>query len=378
MSSAPWKSILKSLISENIKNLKSSTPILPMQFSTYDTLTCRPTNRSVMFRGFLGERKDEIRKNEIINYLNSISSEANLKELNPEIETDLLVITTDIRSAKVNHLLENSGFEICWWFPVTTDQFRLSGNAYILPSPINPIIAHFPSDMLLSPYSFSVDSISLIEHFDWEQERKKHWYETSSDLRATFLEPQPTQENEISNVVRELDPIGKTMEEKLLVKKALENFAIVVMKVDYIDHLKLSPTPIQTIWKFQKSDDGLNKEEWIKKTKAYIDDTYQKAISTLFDKLEQANWASTEKQPGENQLSEENQTSLATINSTETQEFPTQGNYPLTPIFNDIIANMIPMEVVDERTQFKLLRHITTNDPPALQSVNETLSSIPP
>ncbi|CAG8764604.1 11319_t:CDS:2, partial [Dentiscutata heterogama] len=97
MSSAPWKSILKSLISENIKNLKSSTPILPMQFSTYDTLTCRPTNRSVMFRGFLGERKD---KNEIIYFLNSILSEVNSKELNPEIETDLLVITTDIRSAK--------------------------------------------------------------------------------------------------------------------------------------------------------------------------------------------------------------------------------------------------------------------------------------
>ncbi|CAG8757389.1 1997_t:CDS:1, partial [Dentiscutata heterogama] len=154
------------------------------------------------------------------------------------------------------------------WFPVTTDQFRLSGNAYVLPSPTNPIIAHFPSNILLSPYSFSVDSTSLIEHFDWEQERKHYWYKTSSDLRATFLEPQPAQEvneNEISNVVRELDPIGKNMEEKLLVKKALENFAIVVMKVDYIDHLKLSPTPIQTIWKFQKSDDDLNKEEWVKK-----------------------------------------------------------------------------------------------------------------
>ncbi|RIB04546.1 pyridoxamine 5'-phosphate oxidase-domain-containing protein [Gigaspora rosea] len=267
MSSAPWKPILKSLISENIKNMKTITPLLPMQLSTFDTLTCRPTNRSVIFRGFLGERKDENYKNELMEYLNSISPDANLKELNPEIETDLLVITTDIRSSKVKHLLENPGFESCWWFPVTSDQFRLSGNAYVFSSPTNSIIAHFPSDMLLSFYS-SANSTSLIEHFDWEQERKKYWYGISSDLRASFLKlPSGQETNE--GLVRELDPIGKNIEEKLLVNEALENFALVLMKVDYVDHLNLTPIPKRITWKFQKNDDGLNKEEWITKNFTY-------------------------------------------------------------------------------------------------------------
>ncbi|KAF0478374.1 pyridoxamine 5-phosphate oxidase-like protein [Gigaspora margarita] len=224
-----------------------------------------------MFRGFLGEKKDENYKNELMEYLNSISPDANLKELNPEIETDLLVITTDIRSSKVKHLLENPGFESCWWFPVTSDQFRLSGNAYVFSSSTNSIITHFPSDMLLSFYS-SVNSTSQIKHFDWEQERKKYWYGISSDIRANFLRfpsGQEINEGEIPNVVRELDPIGKNIEEKLLVNEALENFALVVMKVDYVDHLDLTSIPKRITWKFQKSDDGLNKGEWIKKNFTY-------------------------------------------------------------------------------------------------------------
>ncbi|CAG8800572.1 22325_t:CDS:2 [Racocetra persica] len=268
MSSAPWKPILKSLISENIKNLKSTIPILPMQFSTFNASTCRPTTRTVIFRGFLGEKNNRIHENELIEYLNSISSETSLKEINPEIETDLLVITTDIRTPKVKHLLENPGFEVCWWFPSTNDQFRLSGDAYVLPPPTNPILTHFPSDLLL-PYSFSVNSTSLIDQFDWEQERKRYWYEMSSDLRASFLKPPSAQEineGEIQNVVQELDPIGKSMDEKLLVNKALENFGLVVMKVDYVDHLelKLTHNDNRTIWKLQKSVD-LNKGEWIEK-----------------------------------------------------------------------------------------------------------------
>ncbi|CAG8790926.1 6473_t:CDS:2, partial [Racocetra fulgida] len=210
-------------------------------FSTFNASTYRPTTRTVMFRGFLGEKNNRIHENELTEYLNSISSETSLKEINPEIETDLLVITTDIRTPKVKHLLENPGFEVY---------------AYVLPPPTNPILTHFPSDLLL-PYSFSVNSTSLIDQFDWEQERKRYWYEMSSDIRAGFLKPPSAQEineGEIQNVVQGLDPIGKNMDEKLLVNKALENFGLVIMKVDYVDHLelKLTHNDNRTIWKLQK------------------------------------------------------------------------------------------------------------------------------
>ncbi|CAG8452775.1 9879_t:CDS:2 [Cetraspora pellucida] len=71
-------------------------------------------------------------------------------------------------------------------------------------------------------------------------------------------------------------------------------------------------------------------------TKEYIDDA----------QLEQVNLTDTEKQPDNNQLPEEDHTSPLTIDSTDTRELITQGNYPPTPILNEIIANIKPSDVV--------------------------------
>ncbi|CAG8668985.1 2627_t:CDS:2, partial [Cetraspora pellucida] len=110
-------------------------------------------------------------------------------------------------------------------------------------------------------------------------------------------------------------------------------------------------------------------------TKEYIDDACQRAISTFFNRmkelidrqkeeqqqwneqlkntiesrfsqLEQVNLTDTEQQPDNNQLPEEEHTSPLTIDSTDTRELTTQGNYPPTPILNEIIANIKPSDVV--------------------------------
>lgn len=61
----------------------------------------RPANRTVVFRGFLGE-------------------------------THSIMIVTDTRSAKVGELDAAPWAEACWFFPMTREQFRLGGKATVI------------------------------------------------------------------------------------------------------------------------------------------------------------------------------------------------------------------------------------------------------
>jgi pyridoxamine 5'-phosphate oxidase len=61
----------------------------------------RPANRTVVFRGFIGQ-------------------------------TDRLTAVTDIRSAKARELQAAPWAEACWYFPMTREQFRLGGGAVVV------------------------------------------------------------------------------------------------------------------------------------------------------------------------------------------------------------------------------------------------------
>lgn len=61
----------------------------------------RPSNRTVVFRGFLGDSHS-------------------------------LMIVTDVRSAKVRDLDAAPWAEACWYFPMTREQFRLGGRAVVV------------------------------------------------------------------------------------------------------------------------------------------------------------------------------------------------------------------------------------------------------
>ncbi|MBW4512522.1 MAG: pyridoxamine 5'-phosphate oxidase family protein [Scytonematopsis contorta HA4267-MV1] len=60
-----------------------------------------PTNRTVVFRGFLGE-------------------------------TDKIKIITDSRSQKFQQVRQNTWGEICWYFTETREQFRLAGEIILV------------------------------------------------------------------------------------------------------------------------------------------------------------------------------------------------------------------------------------------------------
>jgi pyridoxamine 5'-phosphate oxidase len=94
----------------------------------------RPANRTVVFRGFLGD-------------------------------TDRLTALTDVRSAKARQLEVVPWAEACWYFPMTREQFRLGGRAVVVRED-------------------SADEAA-------REARRDAWRELSDDTRQSFAWPAP-------------------------------------------------------------------------------------------------------------------------------------------------------------------------------------------
>ncbi|BAQ60464.1 pyridoxamine 5'-phosphate oxidase [Geminocystis sp. NIES-3708] len=93
---APWRTHLQRALHRNRSQI----------FSRYFSLATvneegYPTNRMVVFRGFLDN-------------------------------SNQLKIITDIRSEKFTHLTNNSSSEICWYFAKTREQFRIKGKIILI------------------------------------------------------------------------------------------------------------------------------------------------------------------------------------------------------------------------------------------------------
>lgn len=89
---APWRSAIAHALHHH-RNLAHARFL---QLATVG-INGRPTNRTVVFRGFLTDTND-------------------------------LKFVTDRRSEKVVHILQNPWAEICWYFPQTREQFRIAGD----------------------------------------------------------------------------------------------------------------------------------------------------------------------------------------------------------------------------------------------------------
>ncbi|MDJ0734255.1 MAG: pyridoxamine 5'-phosphate oxidase family protein [Nostocaceae cyanobacterium] len=98
MSIAPWRSPLKRALHRNRNQPHSRY----FQLATVQ-INGRPTNRTVVFRGFLGQ-------------------------------TNKLKIITDRRSDKFEQIRQQPWGEICWYFTKTREQFRLSGKIILVDS----------------------------------------------------------------------------------------------------------------------------------------------------------------------------------------------------------------------------------------------------
>jgi hypothetical protein len=126
----------------------------------------------------------------------------------PAGETADITMVTDLRANKVEEIRANSGGEFAWYFPETRDQFRIAGEL--------KVIAHDSADM--------------------QAERTAAWKKMSPNGRAQFAWPNPG--------IPRLDdenPDAFDIPDGLVAdgEGVLENFCLVVMNVDEVDHLSL-------------------------------------------------------------------------------------------------------------------------------------------
>lgn len=99
-----------------------------------------PANRTVVFRGFLGE-------------------------------TNQIKIITDSRSQKARQIQNHPQGEICWYFPKSREQFRFRGNLILITA----------------------------DDLQFQSERKQMWQDISPSARSQFLWASPGQPREMIN-----------------------------------------------------------------------------------------------------------------------------------------------------------------------------------
>ena len=177
VSSPAWRAAVLSAIKKNDKH---------MPYAKYFQLATvkpngKPANRTVVYRGFLGE-------------------------------TAKVTVVTDLRSSKVEELARNAAGEFAWYFPESREQFRIAGDLTVV----------------------TKDSSSM------QKERLDAWGRMSPNGRAQFLWPEPGFPQLDENASKQTKQTFEVDEAATRdAKNAAENFCLVVMDVNEVDHLSL-------------------------------------------------------------------------------------------------------------------------------------------
>ena len=128
-----------------------------------------------------------------------------------------VTFVTDKRSKKVGDFAVNNKCEICWYFPKSREQFRLRGFANVITNE-------------------STDEIDI-------RDRSISWKKMRPGAREQFAWPEPGQprlpEHEEAYDVDRLIENEDEFENMWPKDKVLENFCLVTVDVNRIDHLKL-------------------------------------------------------------------------------------------------------------------------------------------
>jgi pyridoxamine 5'-phosphate oxidase len=186
MSLAPWRSLVTSALHRNRS----------LVYSRYVQLaTIRenglPANRTVVFRGFL-ENSNQLK------------------------------FITDIRSEKAEQIQQKSSAEVCWYFPNTREQFRISGELIL---------------------------VSANSHPHLQPARIKMWQELSDAARLQFVWPESGQAR-----VKDPQAFAPPAPDST---QPVETFCLLLLDPIQVDHLELRGEP-QNRWVYHLQQN----QEW--------------------------------------------------------------------------------------------------------------------
>ncbi|KAM0788112.1 hypothetical protein ACM66B_001279 [Microbotryomycetes sp. NB124-2] len=230
---AVWVDRLKKSLDSS---MAQTSDAITYALATYDA-AAGPSSRFVVHRGFVNER----RPREPIEWSRNT------------IETPFttnMVVTTDIRSPKVQQILTSPYVSLSWWMSPTMMQFRIRAKAYILSPP------GFSSP---DSTSFPAQSLQPSPGFDWEQERLRHWRKLTPELRASFLRPAPGSavtgdpNQWLAEMPHDLEVSSDRHKE--LNKIALSRFALIVLEPHEVDVCELVEHPHKrTVYKLSEGE----------------------------------------------------------------------------------------------------------------------------
>ncbi len=211
MITAPWRSPLARALHLN----RSLVYARYFQLATIDSHGY-PANRTVVFRGFLGE-------------------------------TNQIKIITDRRSQKSSQIQDHPQGEICWYFPKSREQFRFRGSLTL-------VTANYASDQAVN---------SSVEELALQTARQQLWRDISEPARSQFLWDNPgellreeisdqeidRQEIDQQEVSREINhgsidlPAFTTPVEAPDTLNPVDNFCLLLLDPFQVDHLELRTNP---------------------------------------------------------------------------------------------------------------------------------------
>ncbi|MFN6535438.1 MAG: Npun_F5749 family FMN-dependent PPOX-type flavoprotein [Nostoc sp. EkiNYC01] len=187
MSLAPWRGAIAHALHRN----RSLVYARYLQLATVQA-NGRPANRTLVFRGFLED-------------------------------TNQLKFITDSRSAKADQIQQQPWAEVCWYFPNTREQFRITG------------------------------CLTLVDNDDSHQHLKpariSTWQELSDTARLQFAWPHPGKTR-----VKEAQAFEPPAPDPV---QPLPNFCLLLLDPVEVDHLELRGEPQNR--KFYGRDEN---QEW--------------------------------------------------------------------------------------------------------------------
>ena len=217
----PWKRLVLSILQKS----KSSAgkDAYNMQLATFSLNRDRPCNRTVVFRGFVGEKTGA--------------------------ESPLIVVTTDTMMAKAAEI-ENYGsagapYEVCWWHSATSQQIRFHGRAWLV-TQATTLSGKLPATSRVT----STEN----QNWSWEIEWNSQWKSLSPTMRGTFRNPSPGMALESNEQKQKLSVVKMETGDEALENgegdEARSRFSLVVLQVEEIEILDLDPPPgSRTRWK---------------------------------------------------------------------------------------------------------------------------------
>ncbi|MEH2112595.1 Npun_F5749 family FMN-dependent PPOX-type flavoprotein [Nostoc sp.] len=191
MSLAPWRSAIAHALHRN----RSLVYARYLQLATVQA-NGRPANRTLVFRGFLED-------------------------------TNQLKFITDVRSAKADQIQQQPWAEVCWYFPNTREQFRITGCL--------TLVSGDDCDHNLQPARIAM------------------WQELSDAARLQFAWPHPGKPR-----VETPEAFAPAAPEPI---QPVPNFCLLLLEPVQVDHLELRGEP-QNRWLYRRDD----QQDWSSQT----------------------------------------------------------------------------------------------------------------